>query len=305
MSSFSTPPSPLLLKRRRLDAACMASSHRSTTGASLGTNDSGNNLGDDALSSGCLEDSDWACADPEIPPSRPPLVGPGIGLLPMDPLTPPAHLSSERCRLGSSDTALVVRRGIPPPSTPPAPTMLVSEHCRRLDSVAPGRSSVIETPPCLNGALSFEDVEQHATSVDVNFSPSAAISQPATPPRPGPSGSSSLPATGTFESPPKLTPRTKRSYAILEADSHTLRQDILNQERADKTTKRMYERGLKSYCEWFEQDQVRTVANDSSLVPLPAIPITANKVAKFLKHEMTREKKKVSITWPFIFPPQC
>jgi hypothetical protein len=87
---------------------------------------------------------------------------------------------------------------------------------------------------------------------------------------------------------------------MLEAGSHALQHEILEQERADKTTKRVYEHGLKSYCEWFEQNQVRVVAADLQRVPtgIPALPITVAKVAMFLQHEMTCEKKKVSVIWP-------
>lgn len=190
-----------------------------------------------------------------------------------------------------------------PLSTPPARRSLRSGHHQLDDRMALGSVSVTAASPSLNGAITFDEdgdpsERRDLTSVDVNFSPGAALGRPVTPPQPHPLCSPSLPVTGLFVSPPKLTPRTKRSYAMLEADSHALQHEILEQEREDKTTKRIYERGLKSYCEWFEHNQVRVVAADPELVPLPALPITAAKVAMFLQHEMTREKKKVSVIWP-------
>jgi hypothetical protein len=103
----------------------------------------------------------------------------------------------------------------------------------------------------------------------------------------------------------EVTPRTKRSYAMLEADSHEIRLGMLNQEGADKTTAAIYDRCLKTYCEWWSQDQLRVVANDPRRVAIPALPITVAKVMVYLKHEMTREKKKVRVALSFLCFPLC
>jgi hypothetical protein len=95
----------------------------------------------------------------------------------------------------------------------------------------------------------------------------------------------------------EITPRTKRSYAMLEADSRKVQLGMLEQEREDKTTKRIYKRCLKSYSEWWNQNQVRVVADDPQRVAIPALPITVAKVVMFLEHEMTREKKKVCVAY--------
>jgi hypothetical protein len=99
----------------------------------------------------------------------------------------------------------------------------------------------------------------------------------------------------------EVTPRTKCSYAMLEADSHAVRLDMLELERTDKTTRRIYERCLRSYREWWEQHQLKVVAGDSHRVAIPALPVTAAKVAIFLQHEMSREKKKVCVALFFLY----
>jgi hypothetical protein len=173
-----------------------------------------------------------------------------------------------------------------PFSTPPSP---LSFKRRRLDS----RDAALGTVSFANDAVSFP--------VDMDLTPDPFTEQPATPLQLSPPRNLSPFVIGS--PPTEFTPRTKRSYAMLEADSHAVRLEMLKQERKDKTTKRIYDRGLETYCERWEQNQLKVIAGDAHRVAIPALPITAAKVAMFLQHEMSREKKKVCICFsPLPFP---
>jgi hypothetical protein len=82
----------------------------------------------------------------------------------------------------------------------------------------------------------------------------------------------------------------QRSLGMLEQESHELRLRIGEQELEGKGTAKSYPRQVQNYQLWFDADQVRTAAEDSTRVPIPAFPVTAAKVSMFLHHETTREK---------------
>jgi hypothetical protein len=121
----------------------------------------------------------------------------------------------------------------------------------------------------------------------------------ATPPRPS-TPCLPPPLVRGMSPPTELTPRTKRSYAMVEAESHAVRLKVSEQAGVDKTTKRIYDRVLENYCTWWVQDQARAVAEDPDRVVVPALPITPAKVVLFLDHEMNREKRKVRLVPVFV-----
>lgn len=185
-----------------------------------------------------------------------------------------------------------------PFSTPPSP---LSCKRRRLDSLAAGEVASGHGPPSLAGATFTDDETvpsegRGSPSLDVILTPDRATThrQPATPPRPSPPCLLPAPPFIRGMSPPtELTPRTKRSYAMVEAESHAVRLRVSEREGADKTTKRIYDRVLINYCTWWDQDQARVVARDPNRVAIPALPVTAPKVVLFLDYEMNRERRKV------------
>jgi hypothetical protein len=173
-----------------------------------------------------------------------------------------------------------------PFSTPPSP---LAFKRRRLDSNDAHLRSFSPSPA--NNMVSIP--------VDMDFTQDPFIEQLATPLRPSPPPNL---APFIMGSPPtEITPRTKRSYAMLEADSHEVRLEMLKLESNDKTTKKIYERGVGNYCEWWEQNQLKVITGDTRRVAISAFPITAAKVAMFLQHEMTREKKKVCASFYHLF----
>jgi len=87
-----------------------------------------------------------------------------------------------------------------------------------------------------------------------------------------------------------VTPRTKRSYRALEEETQQIHQDLVEREQSDKQTRRTYQRRYENYVRWWEASQAELEREDSTRRALPALPITAAKVARFLSHEMTREK---------------
>ena len=118
--------------------------------------------------------------------------------------------------------------------------------------------------------------------------------QPATPPRLSPPCFPPVPPFIWGMSPPtELTLWTKRSYAMVEAESHAVQLQVSEWEGADKTMKRIYDRVLINYCTWWDQDQARVVARDPNRVTIPALPVTAPKVVLFLDYEMNHERRKV------------
>ncbi|KAJ6482394.1 hypothetical protein DFH09DRAFT_830608, partial [Mycena vulgaris] len=72
--------------------------------------------------------------------------------------------------------------------------------------------------------------------------------------------------------------------------SHTNRLAISAAEQSDKGTEPAYLRHFKSYMWWWPMDQSMRKAEDSTWKEIPALPITATKVAIFLAYETTREK---------------
>jgi hypothetical protein len=90
-----------------------------------------------------------------------------------------------------------------------------------------------------------------------------------------------------------VTPRTKRSYRVLEEETRQIHQELVTREQSDKQTRRTYQRRYESYLRWWEASQAEVAREDATRRALPALPITAAKVARFLSHEMTREKVRV------------
>lgn len=90
-----------------------------------------------------------------------------------------------------------------------------------------------------------------------------------------------------FSSPERLN----FSAQALEAETQATRLVILTAQQEDKTTGAIYQRHVKRYAEWFEEDQARLAALDPRrLAALNPFPVTAAKVAAFLHHESTRPK---------------
>ena len=79
--------------------------------------------------------------------------------------------------------------------------------------------------------------------------------------------------------------------ALIETDSHAIRLEMAGKEQPGKATKGDYNRYLQAYETWSNADQMRTVTSDMSREAIPALPIAVAKVAMFLKHESTRQKK--------------
>jgi hypothetical protein len=77
---------------------------------------------------------------------------------------------------------------------------------------------------------------------------------------------------------------------MLEHESHELRLRIGEKELEGKGTAKSYPRQVQNYQLWFDTDQVRIAAEDSTRTPIPAFPVTAAKVSMFLHHESTCEK---------------
>ncbi|KIJ04442.1 hypothetical protein PAXINDRAFT_22268 [Paxillus involutus ATCC 200175] len=78
----------------------------------------------------------------------------------------------------------------------------------------------------------------------------------------------------------------------LDMEAHAIRDRISAEERADKETKRSYERHVQNYVAWWENEQSRLACEDPARPLIPAFPITPAKVVLFLDYETTREKKK-------------
>jgi len=98
-----------------------------------------------------------------------------------------------------------------------------------------------------------------------------------------------------------VSPCMQRSLSMLEQESHELRLRIGEKELEGKGTAKSYPRQVQNYQLWFDADQARTAAEDSTRVPIPAFPVTAAKVSVFLHHETTREKvRTLSISVPIL-----
>jgi hypothetical protein len=81
-----------------------------------------------------------------------------------------------------------------------------------------------------------------------------------------------------------------RSLALLDAKSHAvgLRQSKAMQN--DSQTGATYARHVVRYKAWWATYQNTKCAEDPIYTPLPALPVTANKVVLFLDHETKQEK---------------
>ncbi|KAJ7154430.1 hypothetical protein C8R43DRAFT_885108 [Mycena crocata] len=77
---------------------------------------------------------------------------------------------------------------------------------------------------------------------------------------------------------------------LLEAETHALRLESRAKDQSGKGTGKSYGRHVNSYQAWWDQHEVEKVLKDPRLVAIPALPITAAKVAMFLQYESTREK---------------
>ncbi|KAJ6533858.1 hypothetical protein DFH09DRAFT_970435, partial [Mycena vulgaris] len=80
--------------------------------------------------------------------------------------------------------------------------------------------------------------------------------------------------------------------ALLESESHALRLQSQAKEQEDKGTFKTYRRHFGSYQIWWDLSEAKKVSQNPHLVAIPALPITAAKVAMFLQYESSREKKK-------------
>lgn len=88
-----------------------------------------------------------------------------------------------------------------------------------------------------------------------------------------------------------ISPRTRRSMALIEADSHAIRLELADKVQSRKATKGKYDRYLEAYISWWDANQRQAVRSDMSRVAIPALPVTVAKAVLFLKYESTREKK--------------
>ncbi|KAJ7882717.1 hypothetical protein B0H13DRAFT_2539029 [Mycena leptocephala] len=140
---------------------------------------------------------------------------------------------------------------------------------RRLNSG--GSSSASRTGP---GLLPTLPILPHSpyrfnsrNEVEENPSPSTL-----TPTRPA--------LASTSEQPAPALSGMERSIAVMEARSQTIRQEVAAEEQSDKETADTYAR------------QAELSREDPTWVVVPAFPVTAFKVAIFLKHETTRPQKR-------------
>ena len=78
--------------------------------------------------------------------------------------------------------------------------------------------------------------------------------------------------------------RTKRSYRAFEEETHQILQDLVAREQSDNQTRRTYQSHYESYAKWWEASQAEVAGEDATRRALPALPITAAKVARFLSH---------------------
>ncbi|KAJ7201443.1 hypothetical protein C8J57DRAFT_1102934, partial [Mycena rebaudengoi] len=80
------------------------------------------------------------------------------------------------------------------------------------------------------------------------------------------------------------------ALTLLEAESHAIRLQSQVKEQEDKGTSKTYGRHLTSYQNWWDSSEADKVSKNPQVVAIPALPITAAKVAMFLQYESTREK---------------
>ena len=88
----------------------------------------------------------------------------------------------------------------------------------------------------------------------------------------------------------KITTDPCDELSALEAESHQTRLAIQASITSGKGTEVAYSRHVKNYEDWWVQDQGRRMSEDSQWKEIPAHPITAAKVAIFLRYETTRSK---------------
>ncbi|KAJ3816974.1 hypothetical protein F5880DRAFT_1618725 [Lentinula raphanica] len=79
----------------------------------------------------------------------------------------------------------------------------------------------------------------------------------------------------------------------IDRETHAYRLQMQNEARNRNSKKDNYSRHVNAYIDWIEyQQQLRSAANPSHHRTLTAEPITAGKVALFLKYEVSRPKAK-------------
>ncbi|KAJ7925384.1 hypothetical protein B0H13DRAFT_1553515, partial [Mycena leptocephala] len=92
----------------------------------------------------------------------------------------------------------------------------------------------------------------------------------------------------TSEQPAPALSGMEHSIAVMEARSQTIRQEVAAEEQSDKETADTYARQVKNYQVYWDLYQAELSREDPTWVVVPAFPVTAFKVAIFLKHEPTR-----------------
>lgn len=92
--------------------------------------------------------------------------------------------------------------------------------------------------------------------------------------------------------------RLQHAYQTLENETQTNRLKLAEKTQADKQTAATYARHYGSYTIWWDSDQAaRVKSNPDEISAIPALPITAAKVAMFLEYESTRQKVRRGIVF--------
>ncbi|KAJ7835604.1 hypothetical protein B0H13DRAFT_2108070 [Mycena leptocephala] len=84
----------------------------------------------------------------------------------------------------------------------------------------------------------------------------------------------------------------ERSLAVMKARSQIIRQEVAAEEQADKETAVTYARQFRNYQVYWDLYQAELLREDPTWVVVPALPVTAFKVAIYLNHETMRPQKR-------------
>lgn len=108
----------------------------------------------------------------------------------------------------------------------------------------------------------------------------------------------SIPGPLTLLTPESTIPTPRLS--LIQQEAHINRLELQKQQDRGKGTDEAYPRHVKCYVKFWEADQDRRSKEDLGFERTPAHPIVGEKVALFLKHEITR--KKVHVIFIMIHP---
>ncbi|KAF7304773.1 hypothetical protein MKEN_01191400 [Mycena kentingensis (nom. inval.)] len=97
------------------------------------------------------------------------------------------------------------------------------------------------------------------------------------------------------------TLRVPDSLSLIEAATHEHRLKSIAQQQSDKGTESAYSRHVTAYVKYWDDGQRAWVANHPGCLPVPAMPITATKVAHFL---LGNERHHTGQTFKILWLPQ-